>query len=97
MQPPPGQKDAAIADRCRAAQVMNNLADVASRAPPPGGPRQAQAWARQARQVVEKTRTLPGAGAAQEAEAMALCEQTLAAALFNLGMLLEVRVPVAPS
>ncbi|TFK83595.1 hypothetical protein K466DRAFT_498180 [Polyporus arcularius HHB13444] len=87
MQPPSRAKDAAVEDRCRAAQIMNNLSDLMVRGPPPSNVQYAESWARQAQTVIEKTRTLPGA--AQDPEAMALCEQTLAAALFNLGALLE--------
>ena len=90
MQPPPGKKDAGVEDRCRAAQIMNNLSDVMVRAPPPASLHQAESWARQARGVIEKTRTLPGTS--KDAEGLALCEQTLAAVLFNLGALLEVRL-----
>ncbi len=90
MQPPSRAKDAAVEDRCRAAQIMNNLSDLMVRGPPPSNVQYAESWARQAQTVIEKTRTLPGA--AQDPEAMALCEQTLAAALFNLGALLEVCV-----
>lgn len=89
MQPPPGRKDADVEDRCRAAQIMNNLSDIMVRGPPPNNLQYAESWARQAQGVIEKTRTLPGA--ARETEGMALCEQTLAAVLFNLGALLEVR------
>ena len=74
-----------VEDRCRAAQIMNNLSDLMSQA----NPKAAESWARQAQSVVHKTRELPGS--LQDSEAMALCEHTLAAAMFNLGMLLEVR------
>ncbi|KAH9852253.1 hypothetical protein C2E23DRAFT_826531 [Lenzites betulinus] len=87
MQPPPHKKDASIEDRCRGAQLMNNLSDLMVRGPPPTNLKYAESWARQAQGVIEKTRTLPGAQ--QETEAMALCEQTLAAVLYNLGALLE--------
>lgn len=90
MAPPPGTKDAAVEDRCRAAQIMNNLSDLMVRGPPPTNVQYAESWARQAQTVIEKTRSLPGA--AKDEEAMALCEQTLAAVLFNLGALLEVRL-----
>ena len=89
MKPPAGRKEAGLEDRCRAAQIMNNLSDVVSRGPGSQSLAQAEAWARQARGVVDKTRTLPVAG--RDPDAMALCEQTLAAVLFNLGALLEVR------
>nr|VWO95330.1 Fork-head domain-containing protein [Ganoderma boninense] len=72
-----------VEDRCRAAQIMNNLSDLTSRV----NLKVAESWARQARGVIEKTREL--AGSSKDAESMALCEQTLAAVLFNLGMLLE--------
>ena len=64
---------------------MNNLSDLMSQA----NPNAAESWARQAQGVIHKTRELPGS--LKDPEAMALCEQTLAAAMFNLGMLLEVR------
>ena len=89
MQPPLGKTDVRVGDHCRAAQIMNNLADVISRAPPPATIHQAALWAQQARDIIVKTRGLPGAAA--DAEGMAVCEQTLAAVLFNLGALLEVR------
>ena len=60
------------------------------RGPPPSNLHYAESWARQAQEVIEKTRTMRGA--ANDAEGMALCEQTLAAVLFNLGALLEVRI-----
>ncbi|KAI8972857.1 hypothetical protein BD414DRAFT_499603 [Trametes punicea] len=87
MQPPPTQKDASIEDRCRGAQLMNNLSDLMVQGPPPTNLHYAESWARQARDVIEKTRTLPGAP--NEPESMELCEQTLAAVLYNLGALLE--------
>ncbi|KAI0370552.1 hypothetical protein BV20DRAFT_281681 [Pilatotrama ljubarskyi] len=87
MQPPPNQKNASIEDRCRGAQLMNNLSDIMARGPPPANLHYAESWARQAQGVIEKTRTLPGAQ--KEAESMELCEQTLAAVLYNLGALLE--------
>ncbi|KAI0828665.1 hypothetical protein BC628DRAFT_1316098 [Trametes gibbosa] len=87
MQPPPNQKNASIEDRCRGAQLMNNLSDLMVRGPPPTNLKYAESWAQQAQGVIEKTRTLPGAQ--QETEAMALCEQTLTAVLYNLGALLE--------
>ena len=86
---PAGKQDAGIEDRCRAAQIMNNLSDVMVRGPPPQNLHNAESWARQAQGVIEKTRTM--SNAAKEPEAIALCEQTLAAVLFNLGALLEVR------
>ena len=87
MKPESGKVGAStsVEDRCRAAQIMNNLSDLMSHA----NPKAAESWARQAQGVVEKTRELPGA--AKNAEGLALCEQTLAAVLFNLGALLEVR------
>ncbi|KAI0754336.1 hypothetical protein C8Q80DRAFT_1138444 [Daedaleopsis nitida] len=87
MQPPPGKKDATVEDRCRAAQIMNNLSDVMVRGPPPSNLNSAESWARQAQGVIEKTRSLPRTPG--DEEGMALCEQTLAAVLFNLGTLLE--------
>lgn len=68
---------------------MNNLSDLMVRGPPPTNLKFAESWARQAQGVIEKTRTLPGAK--NDPENMELCEQTLAAVLFNLGALLEVR------
>ncbi|KAI0355963.1 hypothetical protein OH77DRAFT_1424247 [Trametes cingulata] len=87
MQPAPNQKDASVEDRCRGAQLMNNLSDIMVRGPPPTNLHFAESWARQAQGVIEKTRTLPAAQ--KEAESMELCEQTLAAVLYNLGALLE--------
>ncbi|KAI0676353.1 hypothetical protein C8Q78DRAFT_1073170 [Trametes maxima] len=87
MQPPPNQKNAPVEDRCRGAQLMNNLSDLMVRGPPPTNLKYAENWARQAQGVIEKTRTLPGAQ--KDVEGMALCEQTLAAVLYNLGALLE--------
>ncbi|KAH9941779.1 uncharacterized protein BXZ73DRAFT_88203 [Epithele typhae] len=87
MQPSPGEKEANVEDRCRAAQVMNNLSDIMSRGPPPSNIHNAEAWARKAQDVIEKTRTM--SGARRNPEAMMLCEQTYAAVLFNLGALLE--------
>ncbi|KAM5537624.1 hypothetical protein V8D89_008702 [Ganoderma adspersum] len=85
MKPASGQAGASssVEDRCRAAQIMNNLSDLTSRV----NLKVAESWARQARGVIEKTRELPVS--AKDAESMALCEQTLAAVLFNLGILLE--------
>ena len=87
MKPASGNAGAStsVEDRCRAAQIMNNLSDLTSHV----NLKVAESWARQARGVIEKTRELPGS--AKDAESMALCEQTLAAVLFNLGVLLEVR------
>ncbi|KAI0631240.1 hypothetical protein C8Q77DRAFT_1061954 [Trametes polyzona] len=89
MQPPPNQKNASVEDRCRGAQLMNNLSDIMVRGPPPTNLKYAESWARQAQGVIEKTRTLPEAQRAEAAEDMAVCEQTLAAVLYNLGALLE--------
>ncbi|EIW55029.1 uncharacterized protein TRAVEDRAFT_172666 [Trametes versicolor FP-101664 SS1] len=87
MQPATGEKNALVEDRCRGAQLMNNMSDLMVRGPPPTNLKFAESWARQAQGVIEKTRTLPGAQ--QDVENMALCEQTLAAVLYNLGALLE--------
>ncbi|KAL1949009.1 hypothetical protein VTO73DRAFT_10815 [Trametes versicolor] len=87
MQPATGEKNASVEDRCRGAQLMNNMSDLMVRGPPPTNLKFAESWARQAQGVIEKTRTLPGAQ--QDVENMALCEQTLAAVLYNLGALLE--------
>ena len=86
MKPASGNTGAStsVEDRCRAAQIMNNLSDLTSHV----NLKVAESWARQARGVIEKTRELPGS--AKDAGSMALCEQTLAAVLFNLGVLLEV-------
>lgn len=67
--------------------MMNNLSDLTSRGPPPDNIRYATSWASQAKGVIEKTK----ASARSDAEGMPACEQTLAAVLYNLGMLLEVR------
>ena len=86
MKPASGKTRAStsVEDRCRAAQIMNNLSDLTSRV----NLKVAESWARQARGVIDKTRELPGS--TKDPESMTLCEQTLAAVLFNLGVLLEV-------
>ncbi|CDO74577.1 hypothetical protein BN946_scf184583.g4 [Trametes cinnabarina] len=84
MQPPPGQKDASVEDRCRTHEQPLRPDGAGA---PPTNLKFAESWARQAQGVIEKTRTLPGAKS--DPENMDLCEQTLAAVLFNLGALLE--------
>ncbi|KAI9065263.1 hypothetical protein FKP32DRAFT_1590751 [Trametes sanguinea] len=87
MLPLPNQAEASVEDRCRGAQIMNNLSDLLVHKPTPTNLKFAENWARQAKDTIEVTRTLPGAK--KDPESMALCEQTLAAVLFNLGALLE--------
>ena len=70
------------------AQLMNNLAELAIRDEPTATKRkQAEAWARQGLATIEKTK----ASARGDEEGLMLCEEALAAVLFNLGSLLEVQ------
>jgi hypothetical protein len=67
---------------------MNNLAELLIRtSPTPERLHQAEEWAKQAVSVIEKTRTSVGG----KSNSPPTCEETLAAVLFNIGSLREVR------
>jgi hypothetical protein len=66
---------------------MNNLSELIIRgAPTPEKIHQAEAWAKQADSVIQKTKQL----AKGEPERAKLCEHVLTAVLFNLASLREV-------
>ena len=73
--------------RFKGAQLMNNLAELSIRGKQTDEKRaQAIAWAEQGLATIERTKAAGGS-----AEELWLCEQALAAVLFNLGSLHEVR------
>lgn len=66
---------------------MNNLSDLIMRgAPTPERLHQAEAWAKQALAIIQKTK----ATSSGHPERTLTCEHALAAVLFNLGSLREV-------
>ncbi|KAH9915762.1 hypothetical protein B0H21DRAFT_326380 [Amylocystis lapponica] len=72
-------------EKCRGAELMNNLSELSLRGPPTPEKRdRAEQWARQALSTIERTK----ASAAGDAD-LTTCETALAAVLFNLGSLLE--------
>jgi len=84
--PKSSKKTSTVEERCRGAQLMNNLAELSIRGEPTATKRkQAEAWARQGLSTIEQTKA---AGKA-DAEDIMLCDEALAAVLFNLGSLLE--------
>ncbi|KAF9239805.1 hypothetical protein BU15DRAFT_46251 [Melanogaster broomeanus] len=57
---PPKMENVSIEDRCQAAHLMNNLSELIMRRPPsPEIRHQAEAWARQAYGVIERTQDMP--------------------------------------
>ena len=73
--------------RFKGAQLMNNLAELSIRGKQTDEKRaQAIAWAEQGLATIERTKAAGGS-----AEELWLCEQALAAVLFNLGSLHEAR------
>jgi hypothetical protein len=69
---------------------------ASTRSLPPGGPsaaqlHQAEAWATQARGVIEKARGAPAGQKVDGKRRVEGCELALAVTLFNLAMLREVR------
>lgn len=83
-----GAPAAGAEDRCRAGQLMNNLAEVlVARRPAPERLEQARAWAAKGIAVSDKARAELAGDAAQT------CQRTCAVLLFNLGQLHEVRSP----
>ncbi|KAG2036750.1 hypothetical protein BDR03DRAFT_865447 [Suillus americanus] len=92
---PPKVNNVSIEDRCRAAQLMNNLSELIMRRPPtPEVRAQAEAWARQALGIIERAQVQPGSsqwfGWGQPADdGREVCEQALGVVLFNLGSLRE--------
>ncbi|KAG2343138.1 hypothetical protein BDR05DRAFT_885146 [Suillus weaverae] len=92
---PPKINNVPIEDRCRAAQLMNNLSELIMRRPPtPEVRAQAEAWARQALGIIERAQTQPRSsqwfGWGQPADdGRDVCEQALGVVLFNLGSLRE--------
>ena len=75
------------------AQLMNNLAELSIRGKQTDEKRaQAIAWAQQGLATIERTKAAGGS-----AEELWLCEQALAAVLFNLGSLHEVGKPSCSS
>ncbi|OSX60883.1 hypothetical protein POSPLADRAFT_1146055 [Postia placenta MAD-698-R-SB12] len=84
--PASSKKKATVEERCRGGQLMNNLAELSIRGEPTDAKRkQAEAWARQGLATIESTKAL-GKGSPEE---LMLCDEALAAVLFNLGSLLE--------
>lgn len=92
---PPKANNVPIEDRCRAAQLMNNLSELIMRRPPtPEVRAQAEAWARQALGIIERAQAQPRSsrwfGWGQPADdGREVCEQALGVVLFNLGSLRE--------
>ncbi|KAG0704978.1 hypothetical protein DFH29DRAFT_1034404 [Suillus ampliporus] len=92
---PPKAHNIPVEDRCRAAQLMNNLSELIMRRPPtPEVRAQAEAWARQALGIIERVPAQPSSsrrlGWGQPADdGREVCEQALGAVLFNLGSLRE--------
>ncbi|KAG2139528.1 hypothetical protein BD769DRAFT_1350790 [Suillus cothurnatus] len=81
---PPKVNNVSIEDRCRAAQLMNNLSELIMRRPPTPEVRgQAEAWARQALGVIERAQAQP------RSSQWEICEHALGVVLFNLGSLRE--------
>jgi hypothetical protein len=81
-------------DVCRGAQMMNNLSELILRGTlTPEKLHQAEAWARKALEVIEKTK----AGAGYMAD-LSMCEQATAVTLFNLASIREVCcvIPLSP-
>ncbi|KAG2156753.1 uncharacterized protein EDB93DRAFT_1125407 [Suillus bovinus] len=92
---PPKANNVSIEDRCRAAQLMNNLSELIMRRPPtPEVRAQAEAWAGQALGIIEQAQAQPrssqwfGWGQAPD-DGREVCEQALGVVLFNLGSLRE--------
>ncbi|KAI0066840.1 hypothetical protein BV25DRAFT_1795961 [Artomyces pyxidatus] len=78
-------KSASPEELCRGAQLMSNLSDLFMRgARTTATLHQAEAWARQALSLIEKTRSKSGNG-------IDICEQAFAVTLFNLGSIREAR------
>ncbi|KIK43573.1 hypothetical protein CY34DRAFT_789955 [Suillus luteus UH-Slu-Lm8-n1] len=92
---PPKANNVSIEDRCRAAQLMNNLSELIMRRPPaPEIRAQAEAWARQALGIIERAQAQPRSsqwfGWGQPADdGRDVCEHALGVVLFNLGSLRE--------
>ncbi|KAI0732716.1 hypothetical protein C8Q72DRAFT_816637 [Fomitopsis betulina] len=83
--PSSSKKKSTPEERCRGAQLMNNLSELSIRGKHTDEKRaQAIAWAEQGLATIERTKAAGGS-----AEELWLCEQTLAAVLFNLGSLHE--------
>ncbi|KAG1876282.1 hypothetical protein F4604DRAFT_1581381 [Suillus subluteus] len=81
---PPKVNNISIEDRCRAAQLMNNLSELIMRRPPTPEVRgQAEAWARQALGIIERAQAQP------RSSQWEVCEQALGVVLFNLGSFRE--------
>ncbi|KAH7905328.1 hypothetical protein BJ138DRAFT_1164970 [Hygrophoropsis aurantiaca] len=99
--PPPTSPQAAnitVEDRCRAAQLMNNLSELIMRSPPsPEIIHQAESWARQALGTIERAeadaekskRSWFGSGNSADKDGKELCEEVLGVVLYNLGSLKE--------
>ncbi|KZP03094.1 hypothetical protein FIBSPDRAFT_879742 [Athelia psychrophila] len=91
LMPSPPEPPAAFAQRCRAAQVMNNIsALIMSQPPTPAFLAQAEAWARKSVDVGSKELlSNPKPRTDEDTEALHECETTMAVALFNLASLRE--------
>lgn len=91
----PKANNVSTEDRCRAAQLMNNLSELVMRRPSTPEVRgQAEAWARQALGNIERVQAQPRSlqwfGWGQPADdGREVCEQALGVVLFNLGSLRE--------
>lgn len=89
------RKRATVIDRCRAASLMNNLANLLIIPTPTQETLpQAQAWASKALTVVRLARAERGERSSEE---QGECDSALATILFNMGMLSEVNFFFFPS
>ncbi|KAF7977333.1 hypothetical protein HWV62_4115 [Athelia sp. TMB] len=91
LMPAPPQPPAQFAQRCRAAQVMNNIsALIMSQPPTPAFRAQAEAWARKSVEVgSQELLANPNPKTDEDKEAFLECGTTMTVALFNLASLRE--------
>ncbi|KAI0052142.1 hypothetical protein FA95DRAFT_1553815 [Auriscalpium vulgare] len=84
--PTASRKVASPDDLCRGAQLMSNLSELFMRGASTAAKlHQAEAWARQALALIEKTK----ARSNSRSDELQICEQALAVTLFNLGAIRE--------
>ncbi|KAA1472550.1 hypothetical protein DENSPDRAFT_838861 [Dentipellis sp. KUC8613] len=82
-------KSAPPENLCRGAYLMNNLSELIMRgAPTPEKLHQAEAWARNALALIEKTKS---SNPKKQNDELQVCEEALAVTLFNLASIQEMR------
>jgi len=89
LMPSSPEEPSSLEDRCRGAQIMNNMSSlIMSKPPTPATLSQAESWARKSAAVCEQEINSPNLKKGDK-DQLNTCETTLAVALFNMASLRE--------